>query len=240
MALSPPGEGGFSGGIDAVDSNGSTFINILSTNNTGDGLRLGPNNTVRGCKSRQNNVHGFSFNGDATIIGCTADHNGGSGFLMASGAISDSSATNNNANGFESRRASFTHCLAHDNGASGFWDASSPARSKSKRRAHPTREKTADAPQGGSSAGSYFACVANANGGLGFELTAGPMTVNACTADGNVAVGIHAGGGSSVTNCTVSENSDEGIWVEDGSSVTGCTSRLNAFSGFSRTAIPAS
>jgi parallel beta-helix repeat protein len=209
-----------SGGIDAVDSQGSAFTDLEAVANTFDGLRLGPDSTVRNCKSRDNGVHGFSVNGQATILGCTSDNNGTSGFVIGTGVVSDSLASNNGAHGFASRGASFSHCLSHDNVGDGYYDAVNLA--------VVAGAAPALAPGvGDQSAGSYFDCVANANGSYGFEITASGMNVNACTANSNASPGISVGGGSTVTNCIVSNGSSDGITVGDGSTVTGCTSRNN-------------
>jgi len=222
------------GGIDAVDSNGSVFTDLQAIGNAFDGLRLGPNNTARNCKSRDNGVHGVSVNGQATIIGCTSANNGSSGFIIGTGLVSDSTASNSGGHGFASRAASFSHCLSHDNSGDGYFDAFNNARPAS-----------AAAPAGGAlggiGAGSYFDCVANANGNYGFEITAGPMNVNACTADSSSGPGIAVGDGSTVTNCIVTNGSSDGIAFGSGSTVTGCTCRSNvtgifAFGGSSRIA----
>lgn len=179
------GWGGY--GVNLRNADNGILDNLLSSNNTLDGIRTGKGSVVTACVARENGADGIDVDDGSVVSDCAVSKNGDDGIEAGFGCtVTATTASSNTFDGIQILAGcTVTNCTVYDNGDDGI-------------------------QSGGS--GTVAACTAHANGDDGIQVGAG-STVTGCTSYGNNDDGIQAGGGSLVARCTTNLNGDDGIVV---------------------------
>ncbi|MFT3685166.1 MAG: right-handed parallel beta-helix repeat-containing protein [Phycisphaerales bacterium] len=111
----------------------STATNCVASANTAlgvptfaGGIITASNCVLERCTASQNTgtltSNGIYCDTGCTVVGCTANGNGGQGIQVAAGNVSDCTASGNHYDGLHGTdRSSFTNCVARGNGSSGVY-----------------------------------------------------------------------------------------------------------------------
>ncbi len=197
-------------GVGAGNADQSRLIDLNATTNgwafpSHDGLRIGENSLVQSCAAADNRETGIDTSTSCSVVDCTANNNGTTGFEIGNGSVvARCTALNNVDIGIDGGNSvNIKECSARENGASGFF---------------------------GNVGSSFIACVAFGNASNGISAVAFGCTVRGCTTRGNGNDGI-ATRGASVTECTSTSNDGDGIDADFGSLVSRCMTEFNAGDG---------
>lgn len=210
-------------GVDLGLANNSTLAGVLSSHNTGDGIRL-RNGTVFGCSARNNGGDGFEGTQNCVFMSCTAEYNTIIGFRTGIDAsLGQCTAGFNTQSGFRlSNGASLNACVASNN----FAGINGSAANGCTITACTTRNNSSNGLQMGDHA-AVNGCSSSDNGGVGI-LVEDACIVSHCSAAINGGDGIQTGAGSLVLACVSSSNAGDGIQgVGVGATIRDCTAVAN-------------
>ena len=99
---------------------GEGVVEDCDARENAEGIRTGVGSRVRNSQASFNHMDGIVVEGNSLVEGCLAHGNFGSGFQMAFGSLTHSTATGNGMNGFNCERTRVEGCTAQLNKMDGF------------------------------------------------------------------------------------------------------------------------